>query len=58
MRPKEGIYPYDPAIDRQFIVDLFKDKEEWYWLMSDYSKTPIEHMLDTRSPGESEYKEA
>jgi ribosomal protein S18 acetylase RimI-like enzyme len=56
MRPKEGIYPYDPAIDRQFIVDLFKDKEEWYWLMSDYSKTPIEYMIDTRSPGDKEYQ--
>lgn len=56
LRPKEGIYPYDPAIDRQFIVDMFKDKENWYWLMSDYSKTPIELMLDTRSPGEKEYK--
>ncbi len=58
MRPKEGIYPYDAAIDRQFIVDLFQDKENYYWLLSDYSKNfSIEKVLDTRSPhAEKEYQ--
>lgn len=45
----EGIYDYDPAIDRAFIIDLFK--KDWYWLISDYSSKDysVEHMLDARA---------
>jgi ribosomal protein S18 acetylase RimI-like enzyme len=44
----EGIFPYEASTDRAFILNLFK--EDWYWLISDYSPDySPENMLDTKS---------
>lgn len=45
----QGVYAYEPSIDRSFIIDLFKN--DWYWLISDYSAKDysVEHMLDNRA---------
>jgi ribosomal protein S18 acetylase RimI-like enzyme len=44
----EGIYTYNPSTDRAFVIDMFK--QDWYWLISDYSPDySVEHMLDTKS---------
>lgn len=45
----QGIYAYEPTVDRAFIIDLFKN--DWYWLISDYSSKDysVEHMLDNRA---------
>lgn len=46
---QQGIYEYNPQIDRSFIINLFKN--DWYWLISDYSAKDysVEHMLDRRA---------
>lgn len=31
----EGVYSYEPQRDKQFILDLFKDPDNLYWLVSD-----------------------
>ena len=51
-RIASGIYDYDAATDRSFVIDLFK--KDWYWLISDYSaKTySVENMLDMKSSSE------
>lgn len=58
--PKEGIYLYDPKIDRQYIVDFFNDKENRYWMLSDYHPKDwtVTTVLDTRSPGNHEPESA
>lgn len=45
----EGIYEYNPSLDRSFIINLFK--KDWYWLISDYSAKDysVEHMLDDKA---------
>lgn len=49
----EGVYEYSSSIDRGFILNLFK--EDWYWLISDYSKDySPERTLDLRAPSKSE----
>lgn len=45
--PSSGIFPYDPARDRAFILDQFK--KNWYCLVSEKVTFSPEHMLDTRS---------
>ena len=43
-----SINQYNPAVDRAFIIDIFKNN--WYWLVSEYSTDfSPEYMLDTRS---------
>ena len=44
----QGVYAYDPKIDRAFIFDLFKN--DWYYLISDLSSKDysVAHMLDDR----------
>ncbi len=48
-RSNQGMYDYDPSLDRSFIIDLFK--KDLYWLISDYSAKDysVEYMLDNRS---------
>ncbi len=55
--PKEGIYSYNPSIDRDFIINFYKDKENWYWMLTDYTREySIERLLDFREyAGEPEY---
>lgn len=50
----EGIYAYDASTDREFIKRLFK--EDWYWLISDYSSKTysVEHMLDFKASTQDE----
>lgn len=45
----QGVYEYDPSIDRDFIINLFKN--DWYWLISDASAKDysVERMLDYRA---------
>ncbi|MBA3751642.1 GNAT family N-acetyltransferase [Candidatus Dependentiae bacterium] len=49
----EGIYEYSSSSDKQFIVNLFK--ENWYWLIHDYSKNfSTEFMLDNRAASQTD----
>jgi ribosomal protein S18 acetylase RimI-like enzyme len=51
----EGIYTYEPSVDRAFILDLFK--KDWYWLVSDYSPNySPEHMLDYKASSQEPQK--
>ena len=45
----EGVYDYDPTLDRAFIINLFKN--DMYWLISDYSAKDysVERMLDYKA---------
>lgn len=45
----EGIYAYNAATDRDFIIHIFR--EDWYWLISDFSSKTysVEHMLDFKT---------
>lgn len=44
----EEIFVYEPTRDRAFILNLFK--QDWYWLVSDYSPDySPEHMLDYKA---------
>lgn len=43
-----SIYNYDPKIDREFILQLFKDN--WHWLVSEYSTDfDPKYMLDYKA---------
>jgi ribosomal protein S18 acetylase RimI-like enzyme len=46
------IDPYNTAVDKSFILDVFQ--KNWYWLVSEYSTDfSPEYMLDTRSSSRS-----
>jgi len=47
----EGISDYDPARDRQRIIDMFNADHYWLTVNTDYD---IGHMLDTHSPNRFE----
>ncbi|MBA2307537.1 GNAT family N-acetyltransferase [Candidatus Dependentiae bacterium] len=50
-RFSDGIYEYECSTDKQFICSFFK--ENFYWLVHDYSKTySPEYMLDNKSPSQ------
>lgn len=49
----EGIYEYSCTKDKQFICTFFK--ENWYWLIHDYSLTfSPEYMLDKRAASQKD----
>ena len=47
----EGVEDYDPARDKQHIINLFNEDHYWLTVNDDYD---IEHMLNTHSPNKYE----
>jgi ribosomal protein S18 acetylase RimI-like enzyme len=45
-----SIYTYSANKDRDFIINLFKDTDNWYWLVSEGSTDfSVEYMLDNKA---------
>jgi ribosomal protein S18 acetylase RimI-like enzyme len=49
--PAVKIYQYDEQRDYQHVINSFKNKEDWYWLVdADPSEYPFEAVIKTRTP--------